>query len=448
MANGNKENSPSQSIKGRLQEGVQESVFRQKELLDPKTVIDEDRIIGRNSQLGDIIGYLQPVLQNNRPSNMLLYGPSGTGKSLIINAVCQQVVETATAQGTKFGVVEINCQMIKSHDRAVYCLAASAAAEAGVEVGVPETGVSTGTKLNRFYEIVSQNFDCVLVILDEIDLLDGHRRGADAQPAHSKLLYQLSRATQLAELSGTVSVAALTNDPQFMNELDGRAESSFNPEGVVFSDYDADQLRAILKNRRDAYREEVLADAIIPLSAALAAKDHGDARKAIDLLRKAGEIADRNDERTVKEKHVKAAQTEAERDRTLTQMQGLSAHKKLSLYATAIIAVHSDRSLDAVPSTIAYNIYKFLTNTLDYDEKSRDSYLRYMKEAETYNFVNSVNTGRGYRGGVHKEYTFTHNPRVVADTLESDFSTEELENEAAQLKSVVNAQVDDFFDED
>ncbi|MDS0293677.1 orc1/cdc6 family replication initiation protein [Halogeometricum luteum] len=447
MADGD-DQSLSQSIKGRLQEGVQNSVFREKALLDPDTVIDEDRIVGRDEQLDDIITYLRPALQGNRPPNMLLYGPSGTGKSLIINAVCQQVLELATAQGDRLGFIEVNCQTIKSHDRAVYRLVESAAAEAGVEVGVPESGISTDQKLTRFYEILTNNFDSVIIILDEVDLLVGRQRDPNDEPAHSKLLYQLSRASQLGRIEGHVSVAALTNDPRFMEDLDGRAESSFNPQDVVFSDYDANQLQAILERRRDAYQEGVLEDGIIPLSAAFAAQDHGDARKAIDLFRKAGEIADRQGTGTICEADVRDAQKEAERDRTLTQMQGLSAQKKLSLYATAVVPVHAQRTLDAVPSTVAYRVYQYLTDLLDTDEKSRDSYLRYMNEAETYNFVVSEKRGRGYGSGVHKEYTFVDDPSVVAETLEDDIRLEAAEHEEDLIRSVVDAQVADFFEEE
>lgn len=120
-----------------------------------------------------------------------------------------------------------------------------------------------------------------------------------------------------------------------MEDLDGQAESSFNPQDIVFPDYDANQHQAILERRRDAYQGGVLENGIISLSFAFAAQDHGDARKAIDLFRKAGEIADRKGEDTVREEHVRDAQKEAERDRTLTQMQGLSTQKKLALYATA-----------------------------------------------------------------------------------------------------------------
>ncbi|WP_123533896.1 orc1/cdc6 family replication initiation protein [Halosimplex salinum] len=447
MANGDDSSSLSESIKGRLQGGVQNSVFRDKGLLDPDVVIDEDRIVGREQQLEDIITYLRPALQGNKPPNMLLYGPSGTGKSLIINAVCEQVLALSKSQDDRFGVIRINCQTIKSHDRAVYRLAKNAATEAGVDLGVPESGISTDQKLERFYNILSDNFDSVIIILDEVDLLVGRQRDPNAEPAYSKLLYQLSRATQLGRIDGHVSVAALTNDPRFMEDLDGRAESSFNPQDVVFQDYDANQLQAILERRRDAYQDGVLEDGIIPLSAAFAAQDHGDARKAIDLFRKAGEIADREGQETVREDHVRGAQEEAERDRTLTQMQGLSAQKKLSLYATAVVPVYSQRSLNAVPSTVAYRVYQYLTSLVDTEEKSRDSYLRYMSEAETYNFITSEKRGRGYGSGVHKEYTFIDDPKVVAETLQTDIRLEEVENNEDLIESVVTAQTEEFFEE-
>jgi cell division control protein 6 len=306
--------------------------------------------------------------------------------------------------------------------------------------------VSTDQKLNRFYDILNENFDSVIIILDEVDLLVGRQRDPNDEPAYSKLLYQLSRASQLGRIDVQISVAALTNDPRFMEELDGRAESSFNPQDVVFPDYDANQLQSILERRRDAYQDGVLEEGIIPLSAAFAAQDHGDARKAIDLFRKAGEIADRRSEDSVREEHVRDAQEEAERDRTLTQMQGLSTQKKLSLYATAIVPVHARRNLNAVPSTVAYRVYQYLTDVLDADEKSRDSYLRYMSEAETYNFVTSEKRGRGYGSGVHKEYTFVDDPEVVAETLRADIRLEEADHEGDMIKSVVNAQIDDFLD--
>lgn len=104
MPDGDDQQLLSHSIKSRFQNGNQQSVFRDKGLLDPDAVIDEDRIVGRDKQLEDIITYLRPTLHGDRPPNMFLYGPSGTGKSLIINAVCEQVAELADTQADQFGV--------------------------------------------------------------------------------------------------------------------------------------------------------------------------------------------------------------------------------------------------------------------------------------------------------------------------------------------------------
>ncbi|EMA54385.1 cell division control protein 6 [Halococcus salifodinae DSM 8989] len=127
-------------------------------------------------------------------------------------------------------------------------------------------------------------------------------------------------------------------------------------------------------------------------------------------------------------------------------MQGLSTQKKLSLYAAAIVPIHSQRNLSAVPSTIAYRVYQYITDLLDVDEKSRDSFLRYMNEAETYNFVDSEKRGRGYGSGVHKEYTFVDDPEVVAETLQANIRREGITHDEELIESVVNAQIQDFFD--
>lgn len=444
-SDGTGEEVSSQSIKSRLEEGTQDTVFRDKSLLNPDKVIDEDRIVGRDRQLDDVVNALQPALRGSRPPNLLLYGPSGTGKSLIINAVCQQIEALAVNQGDRFGVIDINCQTISTHDRAVYRLVENAADSVGVDPGVPQTGVSTDHKLSRLYEILDEKLDSGIIILDEIDLLTGRMRDQRSEPGYSKLLYQLSRTAQVGEIDSRISVAALTNDPRFMENLDGRAESSFNPEDVTFPDYDANELRSILTYRRDAYRDGVLGDDVVPLSAAHAAQNHGDARKAIDLFRKAGELTDRHGDDTVREDHVREAQEEAARDRTLTQMRGLSAQKKLALYSTAVVSVFND-DLDAVPNTLGYDVYQYLADLVDIDQKSRDTYLRYLSESETYNFVVSKTEGHGYGSGVHEKYSFVDDPKTVKETLEQGIQMDEIIKNEELIQSVVEAQVSEFLD--
>jgi len=305
------------------------SVFVNRDLVEPDTIIDEERIVGRDDQLESVVSFLKPTLQGNRPPNMLLYGPAGTGKSLIIGAVTQQIIEFCQSQGERFGVVDINCQPINTLDQAVYELVQTVAQDIGTEVGVPETGVSTKRKYRRLYELINEYYDSVIFILDEIDLLVG--RNENEEPAYSKLLYQLSRASNTNEIEGRVSVAALTNDPKFMEDIDGRAESSFNPRDLYFPDYDANQLREILGNRHDAFRQDALKDDVIPLVAAFAAQSHGDARKAIDLFRGAGDLADERGDELVIEDHVRESQEEIDKDRSLKLVEGLTTQKKTLL---------------------------------------------------------------------------------------------------------------------
>jgi len=327
---GSTEESAQRSIRDMLDDEGEASVFVNRDLVEPDTIIDEERIVGRDDQLESVVSFLKPTLQGNRPPNMLLYGPAGTGKSLIIGAVTQQIIELCQSKGERFGVVDINCQPINTLDQGVYELVQTVAQDVGTDVGVPETGVSTKRKYRRLYELINEYYDSVIFILDEIDLLVGRRE--NDEPAYSKLLYQLSRASNTNEIEGRVSVAALTNDPKFMEDIDGRAESSFNPRDVYFPDYDANQLREILQNRRDAFRQDALKDDVIPLVSAFAAQSHGDARKAIDLFRGAGDLADERGDELVTEAHVRESQEEIDKDRSLKLVEGLTTQKKISLY--------------------------------------------------------------------------------------------------------------------
>ncbi|SNR66064.1 ORC complex protein Cdc6/Orc1 [Halorubrum ezzemoulense] len=421
------------------------SVFVNRDLVEPDTIIDEERIVGRDDQLESVVSFLKPTLQGNRPPNMLLYGPAGTGKSLIIGAVTQQIIELCQSKGERFGVVDINCQPINTLDQGVYELVQTVAQDVGTDVGVPETGVSTKRKYRRLYELINEYYDSVIFILDEIDLLVGRRE--NDEPAYSKLLYQLSRASNTNEIEGRVSVAALTNDPKFMEDIDGRAESSFNPRDVYFPDYDANQLREILQNRRDAFRQDALKDDVIPLVSAFAAQSHGDARKAIDLFRGAGDLADERGDELVTEAHVRESQEEIDKDRSLKLVEGLTTQKKISLYATAAVAHHSNRTGSSVPSPVGFKVYQWVTNELDADQMTRETYVKYVKELSTYGLISTSRKSRGRGGGMYMEFTFTGDPESMMTRIVDDTRLEGIAQQEEFLSSVVNAQLKEFHNE-
>lgn len=433
---GNGSDKTSQSIEDMLLEfDEQNRLIRDRSLLDPTHVVEEDRIVGRDEQLQEVTKMLRVALGDNRPPNLFLYGPSGTGKSLITKAVCKNISSICENRDIRFGTIEVNCQDLDTLGVAVYELASRAADEADVEVQVPKHGVATKEKWDELYRIVNENFDSAVFVLDELDMLIGRRDKKD--PAFSRLLYQLSRAGTDDELNAHISVVAISNDTKMMESVGSRALSSFTPEEVHFDDYDAGQLRAILRHREDAFFEDVVHEDVIPLAAAFAAQTHGDARKAIDLMRVAGELAEREGDDSVREKHVREAQDKVEKNRVLEVVRGISTQKKLCLYATAAVADQADN--EAARSTTGYRVYQFLTESISAEQYHQETYVNKMKELTTYSLVDFERRSHGPSSGMFLEFRFGERPETILETLHEDSRIDMVA--PGEVESVVKAQI-------
>lgn len=411
------------------------NLIKNRSLLEPNEIVDEERIVGRDTQLTDITQHLRVAISNERPPNLLLYGPSGTGKSLIINAVCENIVELCESRDIQFGVIQMNCQNVGTLGAAVYELARTMANDVGTTVEVPEHGIPTKKKWRELYRLINEHYDTVVFILDELDMLVG-RRDKD-EPAFSRLLYQLSRAGSSDEVTAQVSVTAITNDTKMMEDVGSRALSSFTPEDVHFSDYDANQLRAILRARDDAFHEDALSDDVIPLAAAFAAQTNGDARKAIDLMRTAGSIAERTGTDRVREEHVREAQDKVEKNRVLEVTRGISTQKKHCLFATAAVACGTGTG--TAKSPLGYRVYQYLTDTLNSDQYYQETYVNKMKELTTYSLVETERKSQGPHSGSYLEFTFGENPEIIIKTLQEDSRLDNIHDD--ELRAVVNAQL-------
>ena len=436
VAPGEGDDRGSQSIEDMLLEfDEQDRLIRDRSLLDPTHVVEEDRIVGRDGQLQEVTKMLRVALGDNRPPNLFLYGPSGTGKSLITKAVCNNISRICQSRDIRFGTIEVNCQDLDTLGVAVYELAHRAAEEAGVAVQVPKHGVATKEKWDELYRIVNENFDSAVFVLDELDMLVGRRDKKD--PAFSRLLYQLSRAGANDELAAHISVVAISNDTKMMESVGSRALSSFTPEDVHFDDYDANQLQAILRRRKDAFFDDVLDEDVIPLAAAFAAQTHGDARKAIDLMRVAGELAEREDDDCVREDHVRSAQDKVEKNRVLEVVRGISTQKKLCLYATAAVARETEDG--TARSTTGYQVYCYLTDTIDSDQYHQETYVNKMKELTTYSLVEFERRSHGPSSGMFLEFRFAERPETILETLREDSRFDMVGHE--EVETVVRAQL-------
>jgi len=424
------------SVVDSILDGDVQTVFKNKGLVDSSTIVDQDRIYGRDEQLAAEARAFRDTLDGERPPDLLLYGPSGTGKTLTVKAVANKVKERTHESGINFDFVAVNFKMMESHtlDRAVWKLGRQTARKAGVVWDVPRTGVSTDMKYTRLYEIVDDHFDSLVFILDEIDALTGST-GQD-EPAYSRLLYSLSRVMSEQHVDTQLSTVVVTNYPKFRENLDSRTDSSYNPDGIHFSDYDANELIEILERRRDAFKDGALQNGVIEIVAAYGAQNEGDARRAIDLLRDAGEIANRQGDSMVTQSHVRAANDSVVKNRVLEIVDGMSVQKKLSLYAASLVAKEND---GVAPSPVVYEIYKILCEGSDAQIYTQETVNSHINKAGTYGVLESERSSGGFKSGVHLLFTFTEPVAAVLETLSEDSRLESIP--AEELGEVVKRRL-------
>jgi cell division control protein 6 len=229
-----------------------------------------------------------------------------------------------------------------------------------------------------------------------------------------------------------------------MKDLNSRAQSSYNPDDIFFDDYDATQLRSILRNRKDAFKEDSLTNDVIPLVAALGSQTHGDARKAIDLLRWAGELAERRESDMVSERDVREAQEKYTENRKLRHISGISTQKKLSIYAVAATANYAKEQLEWIPAGPAFDTYQFIADTMDADQYSRETFVNHVTEQSTYGVLDFERRGKGRGRGVHMYFSLSEPPETIIETIHEDSRFDNLLNEEPTIAAVVVERLKQF----
>ena len=281
------------------------TIFKDKTYL--QTNYQPEEIPHRDDQIKQIASILAPILRGEKGSNLFLYGKTGTGKTLSIQYVRDELLKRALRNTNfKLRIEYLNCKLRKVSDTE-YRILAELIKKLGGEV--PDTGLPTEAVYNRFIKIIDSEKQLIVLILDEIDQA--------VKKISSDFLYNLTRLN--SELSkAQICIVGISNNLTFLDELDPRVRSSLSEEEIIFPPYNALQLQDILKKRADfAFKETVLQEGVIAKCAAFAAREHGDARRALDLLRVAGELAERENSSKIQLKHIDEANNKIEKDKIL-----------------------------------------------------------------------------------------------------------------------------------
>lgn len=314
------------------------SVFLNKKALYPSFTPEE--ILYRDEQMRQFAQMIAPSLKGEKPSNIFVYGKTGSGKTLTIRRVALQ----AALHSSLIKVCYVNCKMKKVADTE-YRLLLQLCQEFGKEF--PATGLPTDELYKAFFSSLRAERKITLVILDEVDQL--------IKKCSDDILYNLTRAHEEVN-DAQIAVAGISNDLTFLDNIDPRVKSSLSEEELIFPPYNALQLQGILAHRaKQAFRDGSVEYGVLEKCAAYAAKEHGDARRAIDLLRVASEIAERNDFEKVTMDCVDLAEEKIERDRILDTLTHQPKQHQAVLYS---MIVASDGRRGPVFTGEAYETYK------------------------------------------------------------------------------------------
>lgn len=321
-----------------------ESLFRDKSALG--AAYRPDEIVHRDKEIAAVAHILAPALRMEKPSNMFLYGKTGTGKTTVAKYVSDQMLEVAKDKGIELRAIYLNCKLKRIADTE-YRLMWQLVREFGVEL--PTTGLPTGDIFSFFQQLIEKKKQVLIIVLDEIDQL--------VKKTGDGIIYNMTRLN--ADLKNVqMSLIGISNDLLFIDNIDPRAKSSLSEEEIVFPPYNALELQDILRNRSGlAFRENALSGGVIEKCAAYAAREHGDARRALELLRVAGEITERENQKKVAISHIDRAEEKIERDRVQDIVQSQPRQQQLTLYS---ILQLNEKNRDAFYTGEVYDLYKSL----------------------------------------------------------------------------------------
>jgi cell division control protein 6 len=344
----------------------------------------------REDQINQLAHILAPILRNEKPSNIFIYGKPGTGKTLVAQKVISTLESTAKSSDAakNLRTIYLNCKMKKVTDTE-YRLLAQLMDFFGETV--PYTGLPTNELYRRFFKILDSSQQNILLVLDEIDFL--------VNKIGDSFLYNLTRINQDLE-KANVTIVGISNNISFVECLDSRVKSSLSEEELIFPPYNATEIRDILTERsKAAFRPETITEAAIAKCAALAAQEHGDARKAIDLLRVAGEVAERMGSGRVGEEHVDIAQNKVDNDRNIETIRSQPKQSKVVL--KAIIELYR-KNAKGVQTGDVYDLYSRICQNNNIKPLTQRRVSDLISELDTFGIVSTVNISKGRYGRTRK----------------------------------------------
>jgi cell division control protein 6 len=303
-----------------------DSAIKNKNIIKNREVLTidyvPDKLLFRTKESAAIAQSLSVILKKGRPSNLLIFGKPGTGKTAVVKNVIEHLYKKTNELDINLRVPFINAKNSNTPYKILYELAELLGINKEGKTQVYFTGLSMSEATDRILDFIRRRSIKVVIVIDEIDSLV-NRKGDD-------ILYNFTRANERISSNQFISLIGISNSLTFKDKLDPRVKSSLSEEELVFNPYTIEQLKQILIDRcKLAFYDNAIPIGVINLCAAIAGRETGDARKAIDLLRVAAEIAERSMTLKINEDHIRSAQQKIDSDTNYEILRNSTLHTKL-----------------------------------------------------------------------------------------------------------------------
>ncbi|VVB53468.1 ORC1-type DNA replication protein [uncultured archaeon] len=392
---------------------TERTIFKDLTVLSPHYV--PEALPHRSEEVKKVVKALAPILRGEKPNNVFVYGKTGTGKTSVIKHVIRHLTEAANAEKstTDIGIVYMNCRigfnskyqvLLKIVEDPYLNRPDHKERPLDGRTQMKLAGMSPTDLYKRLRKTVEANGIGLVIVLDEVDMV----KDVD------ELIYLLTRINDEIEQVekdgqkklGRVVIIGITNSFSFKDKLDPRTKSTLCEEDMVFRPYNADELSTILEERiKIGLKSGVIAESNVALIAAYAAQTNGDARYALRLLQKAGEIAQKESRDRIKKEDVIAAKTGVEEDITFELVTTLPEHQQIVLYAIAELLIQggnykrlADMPPDILFSGEAYEGYEKACKALNRTPRTMRWFREYLNDLEMLGLVTLSVSGKGVRG--------------------------------------------------
>ena len=361
-----------------------ERIFKNREALS-STYIPK-HFPHREEEIGNIANILKPALNGSRPSNILIYGQTGTGKTAVAKFICDQITAKAKNDDKKIHTAYINCKQTNTTYSILSNIGKAYSKEWEEEIPI------AGWRIDKVYAEVKQkakeNGGIVILVLDEIDAL--------VTKAGDDILYHLTSLNSDLENS-KISIIGISNDVKFTSWLDPRVKSRLGEESLAFAPYNAPQIEKILYERsKIAFKENVVEPLVVSYCSSKAAQEHGDVRKALDLLRISAELADREEREIVTARYVNLAQNIMENDQVKNIISTLPIQNKATF--ASIIVNQGSRKNGQQTTGEVYETYSRICNIFKLEVLTQRRISNLISELDMQGLIHAKTVSLGRQG--------------------------------------------------